>query len=38
LAEVKRGDADLIDLLKINALLDMQSASEHAAAEKAKRR
>jgi hypothetical protein len=28
LAEVKSGDVDIIDLLKLNALLDMKSALE----------
>jgi hypothetical protein len=28
LAEVKNGDVDIIDLLKINAILDMRAAAE----------
>jgi hypothetical protein len=31
LAEVKAGDADIIDLLKLNALLDMKAALEQRA-------
>lgn len=37
LAEVKDGRADLVDLLKINALLDMQAAAESAVVEKARK-
>ena len=36
LAEVKDGVADLVDLLKINALLDMQAAADKAAVDKAR--
>jgi hypothetical protein len=38
LAEVKSGDVDIIDLLKINALLDMKAALEKRANEEAQRR
>jgi hypothetical protein len=31
LAEVKSGDADIMDLLKLNALLDMKAALERKA-------
>ena len=33
---VKRGDVDIIDLLKINALLDMQAAAEYREIERAR--
>jgi hypothetical protein len=34
--EVKSGDVDIIDLLKINALLDMRAAGEARAYERAR--
>jgi hypothetical protein len=34
IAEVKRGDVDLVDILKINALMDMQEAIEERAIER----
>ena len=36
IAEVKSGMVDVIDLLKLNALLDMKSALEQREAEKAR--
>jgi hypothetical protein len=33
LAEVKSGDVDVIDLMKLNALLDMRAALEQRAAQ-----
>ena len=36
MTEIETGVVDLVDLLKINALLDMQAASEHEAAERAR--
>lgn len=38
LAEVKSGDCDICDLQKLNALLDMELAQQHAAAEKARQK
>lgn len=38
LGEVTRGEADLVHIVKLNALLDMEAAQNHAAAEKAKKR
>jgi len=36
ISEVKKGDVDIIDLLKLNALLDMRAAMEHRAYEQAR--
>jgi hypothetical protein len=36
IAEVKSGDIDIIDLLKLNALLDMKAALEKRAMDNAK--
>ena len=36
LTEVKSGTCDICDLQKLNALLDMELAQQHAAAEKAR--
>ena len=37
LSEVKSGQVDIVDLMKINALMDMRSASEQHATEQAQR-
>jgi hypothetical protein len=29
ISEVKNGDVDIVDLLKLNALMDMRAAAEH---------
>jgi len=34
--EVTRGEVDIIDLLKLNALLDMRAAAEHRETERAR--
>jgi hypothetical protein len=34
--EVKSGDVDIIDLLKLNALMDMRAAAEHREHERAR--
>jgi hypothetical protein len=36
IAEVKSGEADIIDLLKLNSLLDMRAATERREIERAK--
>ena len=38
LTEVKAGVCDIVDLAKLNALLDMELATNHAEAEKARNR
>lgn len=36
IGEIRRGEVDLGDILKLNALMDAQQAAENKAAEKAK--
>jgi len=36
IGEVKNGDVDVIDLMKLNALMDMRQSMEHRAIERAK--
>jgi len=36
IGEVTRGEVDIIDLLKLNALLDMRAAAEHRETERAR--
>jgi hypothetical protein len=36
ISEVKNGDVDIVDLLKLNALMDMRAAAEHREIERAR--